>query len=133
MTPRARMLVVDDVQEIFPLFEGAAAGCRSARLSVTTMDDSRAAARLLAETTFDLVVADYRMPHLDGLDLLAAARRRHPDGLRVLASGFREATLPARKVELARPHRFLQKPIARGELAIFLDRLLARSAPRLIS
>src|SRR5581483_10055808 len=126
MTPRARMLVVDDVQEIFPLFEGAAAGCRSARLSVTTMDDSRAAARLLAETTFDLVVADYRMPHLDGLDLLAA-------GLRVLASGFREATLPARKVELARPHRFLQKPIARGELAIFLDRLLARSAPRLIS
>ena len=125
----ARLLVVDDVREILPLFASAAARCRTARFDVVATADPREALRLAGAEAFDVVIADYRMPCADGLDVLAAARRRNPEGLRVLASGFREATLPATRMEAARPHRFLEKPIERGELAIFLERLLAESPP----
>ena len=38
--------------------------------------------------TFDLVVTDYKMPHMDGLELIASLRKREPDLPIVLISGF---------------------------------------------
>lgn len=127
--PCARMLVVDDIPEILPLFETAAAACRVARLGTLALDDSCEAARIVGEEPFDVVIADYRMPRLDGLDVLAAARLRHPEGVRVLTSGFHEPRLPARKMAAARPHRYLQKPVTGRELTIFLEQLLAAHFP----
>lgn len=37
---------------------------------------------------FDLVVTDYKMPYMDGLELIASLRKREPDLPIVLISGF---------------------------------------------
>ncbi len=41
--------------------------------------------------SFDLVITDQTMPHMSGLDLLAALRREHPDVPVILCSGFHES------------------------------------------
>ncbi len=66
------------------------------------------ALELLDRTPFDVVVTDMRMPGMDGAQLLAEVRGRHPRAVRIVLTGqsSREAVL--RAVNVA--HRQLTKP-----------------------
>lgn len=79
-----RVLVVDDEAPIVAVLVGAlrqagyeAVGCTDAR---------RAADGQIGE--FDVLVSDYRLPHIDGLELFARLRSRQPTLVGVLTTGF---------------------------------------------
>jgi HD-like signal output (HDOD) protein len=57
---------------------------------------------------FDVVVADLKMPGMDGAELLAIVRDQYPDAMRILMSGNADLTFTARLVPQA--HQFLHKP-----------------------
>ncbi len=63
---------------------------------------------------FDVVIADMRMPGMDGATLLGHVRDRFPSTARVVLSGYAEGALAARTVPVA--HRFLTKPCDDAEL-----------------
>ena len=46
------------------------------------------ALEIFAQHKFDLVVTDYRMPRMDGLELIVRLRKQRPEILVVLVSGF---------------------------------------------
>jgi len=46
------------------------------------------ALELFAQHKFDLVVTDYKMPRMDGLELIGRLRKQQPEILIVLVSGF---------------------------------------------
>jgi CheY-like chemotaxis protein len=127
---RARLLAVDDVRETLRIFERAAARCRVVQFDVALVQDPWEALKRATGEDFDVVIVDYRMPRVDGLDVLAAARARNPEGLRLLTTSLHEASFPARRMEAARPHRCLEKPIERGELAVILERLILERVAR---
>jgi putative nucleotidyltransferase with HDIG domain len=66
------------------------------------------ALELLGRDAFDVVVTDMRMPGMDGAELLAQVRGRHPRAVRIVLTGqsSREAVLQAVNVA----HRQLSKP-----------------------
>lgn len=75
-----RVLLVDDdplVRETMVLV------LRGAGYGVLLADDGSHALELLRRETVDLVISDILMPGVDGIELLLAIRRHHPD-LRVL-------------------------------------------------
>jgi CheY-like chemotaxis protein len=49
------------------------------------------ALELFAQHKFDLVVTDYKMPRMDGLELIGCLRKQQPEILIVLVSGFVDA------------------------------------------
>ena len=63
---------------------------------------------VMAESAFDVVVTDMRMPHMDGAELLSIVKERHPGAVRIILSGYaeREMTLKAFRVA----HQYLAKP-----------------------
>src|SRR3954454_9511785 len=63
---------------------------------------------LLAQNRFDVVVADMRMPGMDGAELLAEAQKRHPHLIRIIFSGQSETEAALRALPVA--HQFLAKP-----------------------
>lgn len=76
-----RLLLVDDD----PLqLEMTAAICRAAGIDAECCPDSRLAARLAAEYSFDAVLTDIQMPGADGFAVLDEIRKRKP-GLPVIA------------------------------------------------
>jgi len=93
MNSGLRILLVDDEPMII-----ASVG-RFLRLqhyeTVTCMDGQEALQRAQAER-FDVVIADFDLPSLQGLSLLCQLRPHMPDALLVLASGSSSMEPPVR-------------------------------------
>ena len=81
------------------------------------------ALRLLAAGDFDIVVADIRMPGMDGAALLEAVQRSHPHVLRIVLSGHADLSAALRAVPVA--HQFLAKPCDANTLRSVITRTVA--------
>lgn len=62
------------------------------------------------EVSFDLVIADYRMPELDGARFFEAFRRQQPHSYRIIISGFADEELFRSAINRGQVHRFMEKP-----------------------
>jgi signal transduction histidine kinase len=80
---------------------------------------SRALALLQGSAEIDILLTDYAMPGMTGLELIEAARGLRPDLPVVLASGFAdlpEGTIPPGLPRLAKPYRQDRLAILLGEV-----------------
>lgn len=84
MSQSERILLVDDEANI-RLTLGAM--LTRAGYEVTTASSGAEAIALLDEQTFDLLIVDLKMPGIDGMQVVAAARTRHPDTAVIILTG----------------------------------------------
>ncbi|MGE0814925.1 MAG: sigma-54-dependent transcriptional regulator [Vicinamibacterales bacterium] len=124
MTPAGRVLLVDDEEKILKTLGRA---LRDEGHQVTTASRAREAQRLLAEQSFDLLVIDYRMPDLSGMDVVKELVATTPDSERpaivmMTAHGSVESAVEAMKLGA---HDYLQKPFEVDELLLTARRALA--------
>lgn len=80
----------------------------------------REALRLLAESTFDVLVTDTRMPEMTGRELLEEVRNRFPQTIRIVLSGSADSELTLRTATLA--HQYLSKPCDAATFRATLER-----------
>ena len=71
---------------------------------------------LLEENAFDVVVSDYRMPGMNGVELMQAVRRRLPDAARVLISANCDMESTVDAINDGLITRFVFKPWRDDEL-----------------
>ena len=77
---------------------------------------------ILRETDIDVVVADIRMPGMDGTELLRQVKVTNPSIVRIILSGYAEEETLFRSTRVA--HRFLHKPCELGELEQTIDEIV---------
>ena len=95
------------------------------RFSVETAPGGEQALALLeARGPFAVLVADQRMPGMDGLDLLARARVACPDTVRVMLTGNSDQQTAIDAVNEGAIFRFLHKPCDSVVLGRTLDQAL---------
>jgi PAS domain S-box-containing protein len=78
---------------------------------------------------FDVVVTDYWMPHLVGIDLARSIHDVQPEVPIILLTGFMD-DLPAEALVAAGVRRVVKKPVTGQELARVLAEVLATTSPR---
>lgn len=81
------------------------------------------ALKMLAASSFDVVVADLRMPGMDGATLLNEVARLYPQMVRMILSGTWEQDLRVQAAMIA--HQYLSKPCDPEVLKVALDRTFA--------
>jgi thioredoxin reductase (NADPH) len=74
-----------------------------------------------------LILADQRMPEMDGVTFLAQARELHPDSRRALLTAYADTTAAIAAINEVRLHHYLMKPWDPPEQHLYpvLDDLLA--------
>jgi two-component system, probable response regulator PhcQ len=107
------ILIVDDEPEILDSLRRT---LRREPYRVVLTPSPVDAVRILDEGGIDVLVSDVDMPGMSGLDLVAYARRAHPDVVRVLLTGVASAEGAIRAINEGEVHRFLTKPWSRQEL-----------------
>lgn len=74
-------------------------------------------ALLFAETlSFDLVISDYRMPGMNGIDFLILFKRMQPNAIRVVLTGYPELEAVQHAINEAQVFRFINKPWSNLEI-----------------
>lgn len=130
----SRILIVDDEALILKSLQRLLrhAPCTSGRqhftLEVETTTSVRDALDRLQETEFDLVISDYRMPEIDGIEFLAAVKAVQPDAARIILSGYADLNALIRAVNEVGIDRFIGKPWNDFELMSALGQILAHRA-----
>ncbi|MBN2530638.1 MAG: response regulator [Deltaproteobacteria bacterium] len=104
------LLVVDDDP---PVASSLRRLFRRAGFTVTVAGSGTEAVSLLDSTTPGVVISDYRMPDLSGIDVLLEVQRRFPKTICVLISGYADSgALQAsmKKLQKGRHFFFVPKP-----------------------
>ncbi len=86
-------------------------------------NDGFEALELIRKERFDIVVCDIRMPGMDGLQVMAEARKIWADMPFIIITGFVEEYLYDQVIE-AGAHDFIQKPFTASEIKTKIDRIL---------
>jgi DNA-binding NtrC family response regulator len=89
-----------------------------------------APARALAaldEERIDVVVADFLMPEMDGIEFLKRVRERRPAAARVLLTGYADVQNAIRAINDAGLYYYLQKPWDNDHLKLVIRNGIERS------
>ncbi|HEX2656669.1 MAG TPA: response regulator [Polyangia bacterium] len=122
----AKVLVVEDEPDFRNL---VAHELGEEGYGVSVACDGLAAMTCLAETEYDVVVTDVRMPGASGIDVLRAARTRTPDTEIVVTSGYASLDLAVECLR-AGAFDFVQKPFNVVDLVSTVGRAVERRRHR---
>lgn len=117
-----QLLVVDDEQSVL----SAVSRCfLDTPLQVITVDNPKTALDLLHNgLQVALVISDYRMPGMNGVEFLQQVMQNWPHTKRVILSAYPDAGVLLSAVNEGRVHYFLPKPWSNGELRSVVQQLL---------
>ncbi len=119
--PLPRIFIVDDEPMLLELAERILG---DAKYDIQTFNNPEKAlsAYAAAEKPPELVITDFAMHQMDGLDLIRECRRRHPRQKMILVSGTVDETVFSGTG--VRPDGFLAKPYKPAELAEVVQAVL---------
>ena len=123
---RPRLLVVDDDPALLRAF------VRSFRrlYDIRTCLSGEAALQELAAGEVDVLVTDYSMPGMSGIDLLQRVRERHPSAGRLMLTAYADAPDVMELERRGLASAVLMKPWNRDEVEAGVSRALESSSAR---
>ena len=120
--PKECILVVDDAPDTLELLQRNLASRGYRVFTARGVDE---ALRLLEETSLDLVITDYKMPRVTGLDLVKHVRDNYRDTEVMMITGYASINGAVEAVK-AGAHDYLAKPFTDDELFIAVKRALEK-------
>jgi len=94
---------------------------------IATAQSGQEALQLISQQSFDLVLADIKMPQMDGLELLELIRRDHPDLTVVMMTAYGSVETAVEAMRNG-AYDFVTKPFDHETILIRLEKALERSS-----
>ena len=89
---------------------------RQYNFTSTVCSEGEEALKKMAETEFDVIISDMRMPKMNGAQFLAKARETAPDTQRILLTGFSDLESTVKAVNEGGIHAYINKPWQNDQL-----------------
>ena len=126
-----RILIIDDDEDILKALRRlfsltpCTAGEQTFRLSADIFVSPQLALEKARHTAYDLVISDYRMPAMNGVQFLKAFREIQPEVPRLILSGYADLNGLIDAINEAGISRFIAKPWNDYELVSSVGQVLA--------
>jgi len=124
---RGRILAVDDEHVVLDSFRKILV---LAGFSVDTVDNGPEALTLLRSRDYDFLFTDLKMPEMDGVEVVKAARHLRPDMDVVVITGYGTIETAVETMQYGAID-YVQKPFTEEELVAIANRLLIKRQARL--
>ena len=120
-----QILIVDDEMDMLQLLKRSLEPDLNCK--VETALSGEQALKLLERKIFDLVLADIKMPGMDGLELLELIKRENPDLTVVMMTGHGDIDMAVKAMKSG-AYDFITKPFDHDALVLRLEKALERSS-----
>jgi DNA-binding NtrC family response regulator len=115
------ILVVDDDASVLMAMEHA---LKREGYAVHTAGDGHQALEIAEETPPDLILCDYMMPQMNGVEVFQAMSRICPDAVRILVTGHADLEVAMSAINDGGVYKFVMKPWNTKDLGVLLRRAL---------
>lgn len=95
--------------------------------TVAAFTSAKEAARHLETQTVEVVVTDYLMPGMNGLELLACAKKRQPETSRVLLTGHADKQSAIQAINDVGLFQYLEKPWDNAQFLLVVQSAIERT------
>lgn len=129
MSEAYHIVLVDDEPEVLEAMYLTLKRARQFQAEIRKANGGHEALAELEKTPAHLVLADFRMPRMSGVELLTAVRERWPDTVRALITGYSDVEIAMQAMEQARIHYYVQKPWNNDELRLTVWEALRAHKP----
>ncbi|MBN1873871.1 MAG: HAD hydrolase family protein [Anaerolineae bacterium] len=120
---RTHILIVEDSLGVSRALHRALSLHQNGRYRVETCDSGETALERLHEQTFHLLISDFRLPGINGLELLERAQQINPDVRSILITAFGSPEVEARAREQATA--YLPKPFSLKEIIRLVEDVIS--------
>ncbi|RJP86292.1 MAG: sigma-54-dependent Fis family transcriptional regulator [Desulfobacteraceae bacterium] len=120
-----KILIVDDELDMLNLLKRTLEPDLNCR--VETVSSGKEALRRIGEESFDLVLADIKMPEMDGLELLSLIKKEVPDLTLVMMTGHGSIETAVASMRQG-AYDYITKPFDHDALMLRLEKALERSS-----
>ncbi len=120
---KERVLIVDDEEENIHICIQI---LESAGYEVKGVTNGQAAIDLVRKERFDLLLTDFRMPGLDGMETFRAIKEFNPEIVGIVITAYGALSMAIEAVKLGF-HGFITKPFTYEELTTTISQALERS------
>jgi putative two-component system response regulator len=117
------VLFVDDEHSVLRALERA---FQESGLRVLTADSAEKALQLVGHEEVAVVVSDYMMPQMNGIELLTRIRSLSPDTVRVMMTAHADLPTAIAAINRSEAFRFITKPWSNDELLVIVDEAAER-------
>ncbi len=100
-----KILLVDDEKNVLRALTRLLKG-----YDITSLTSAEEALILAKEQTFDVVISDYRMPGMNGVEFLSKMLAIQPDSIRMILTGYADLGSAQNAINEAEVYRFINKP-----------------------
>lgn len=122
---RWTVLLVDDEPDILGSIKLVLERSKKG-VDVLTASSGAEGLEILANKHVDLLISDFKMPVMDGIEFLAKSRELRPEVPRIMFTAYADAELAQRAFTTAFVIDFLPKTLAGRELVAKVESLLAK-------
>lgn len=124
MEEQIRILCVDDEMNVLKALERAFLDEGYALLTALAGNDGLAI--LEKSAPVQIVISDYRMPGMNGVDFLSQVSERWPDTVRIVLSGYADTTSVIAAINEGQIYKFISKPWNDDELRVTIVNAIDR-------
>jgi two-component system, NtrC family, sensor kinase len=117
----ATLLVVDDEPNVIKSLKRLFG---NADYAILTAESGEEGLRILGTRPVELVISDYRMPGMSGVEFLSQVKAEYPDTIRIILSGYADVVAIVEAINDGGVYRFIAKPWNDQELLTSVMRAL---------
>jgi two-component system probable response regulator PhcQ len=125
-----RLLVVDDDPLVVSALKATFQAMFSVGLRVEAFTDPEQALTRMRDIGFDVVMSDYRMPNMDGIEFLRLAGQIQPHIVRMMLSASSDFDIVQQAINEVEVYRYMAKPWSNADLFRHVNDALCHAGNR---
>ncbi len=93
---------------------------------ILTATSGQEGLEIIEKEDVQIIISDYRMPGMNGVDFLKEARKKWPDTVRIVLSGYADAAAIVSAINEGQIYKFVPKPWNDEELKVTISNAIER-------
>jgi len=94
--------------------------------TILTAASGQEGLEIIEKENVQIIISDYRMPGMNGVDFLKEARKKWPDTVRIVLSGYADTAAIVSAINEGQIYKFVPKPWNDEELKVTISNAIER-------